>query len=256
MPTDDGAGAKGTSEGGASLRLPSTPGAGWTLAAFVMALGLLVSTATACGTSATGPTDPTAFLKSARDAFDSAPAMHFMLTYQGPTPKGLSLTGGTGDFERPDKFQGTLDVLYNGLPLQVKAIAVSDSLFIELPFQSNYSQTNPAQYGVGNPSHLISPTSGVSRLLTSAISPHFSGTERYRGELLTEVSASLPGPLVAALLTSKDPSRPVSAVFAIDPSSDQVRIATLTGPFYFADRNSTFHLVLDDYGEQISIRAP
>lgn len=225
------------------------------VAQVAVALGAAALLAAACGSSP-APSNPVAFLKSARSTLDAASAVHFVLTYQGSTPSGLALTGGNGDFARPDEFRGTLDVSDGGLPLQVQAVSIGDDLYLELPFQSSYSLTNPAKYGIGNPSHLIDPNSGISRLLTSAISPRYTGSERYRGELLTEVAATLPGSLVASLLVSKDPSQPVDALFAIDPSTDQVRLATLTGPFYFADKDTTFHLVLESYGEHITIRAP
>ena len=76
------------------------------------------------------------------------------------------------------------------------------------------------------------------------------------GQVVREVTAELPGQLVADLLTSKDPSKDVAARFSIVEDSGQLLRASLTGPFFSADQNGTYTLDLSKYGADVSITAP
>jgi len=79
---------------------------------------------------------------------------------------------------------------------------------------------------------------------------------RQSGETLVQVTAQVPGTLVAALLTDADPAQSVDITYSIDPDTDQVRQVDLTGPLFVKGDQSTYHLVLDRYGENVSITPP
>jgi lipoprotein LprG len=74
--------------------------------------------------------------------------------------------------------------------------------------------------------------------------------------VVREVTADLPGQLVADLLTSKDPGKPVHARFSIATQSGQLRRAALTGPFFTATADGTYTLDLSRFGEHVAITAP
>ena len=59
-----------------------------------------------------------------------------------------------------------------------------------------------------------------------------------------------------AVLVDAEPSQPVATVFSIDTSDNQVREVDLTGPIFQAGQQSTFHLVLDKYGENVTVTPP
>jgi hypothetical protein len=61
---------------------------------------------------------------------------------------------------------------------------------------------------------------------------------------------------VAALLTSADPSKSVAATFGIDTSNNQLRRVVLTGPFISKGTDTTYTLVLTNYGENVSVTPP
>ena len=157
---------------------------------------------------------------------------------------------------RPDGFTGTLSIEEAGFPLQVKVVSTGGKFYVQLPFTDDYQTANPAQYGFGDPGQLLNPDRGISTLLTSARNPSLGSSVRLNGESLQQVDATLPGSLVAALLVDAVPSQPVSAVFSIDTTSYQVREVDLTGPIFSAGDQSTFHLVLDHYGESVSVSPP
>jgi hypothetical protein len=58
------------------------------------------------------------------------------------------------------------------------------------------------------------------------------------------------------LLTIADRGATVSARFAVDPATSELRRAVLAGPFYAGGGEQTYTLLLDDYGVEADIRAP
>ena len=209
--------------------------------------------AAACGYS--GPSAAT-LLQRAKATFDQTTAFHFQLSSQNTPGTGLELTAAEGDALRPDGFTGTLTVEDAGLPLAIKVVSTGGGFYVQLPFSDDFSEANPSEYGFADPGQLLNPNSGVSTLLTAAESPSIGSSTRYNGESLQQVDATLPGKEVASLLVDAEPSQPVTVVFSIDTSTYQVREVDLTGPLFEAGHQSTFHVVLDDYGENVSITPP
>jgi lipoprotein LprG len=207
----------------------------------------------ACGY--TGPSAGT-LLQRAKTTFDQTSAFHIQLTSQNASGSGTVLTAAEGDAVRPDGFSGTLTVLEAGFPLQIKVISTGGKFYVQLPFSDDFETANPSTYGFGDPGKLLDPNTGISTLLTAAQKPSLGSGVRLNGESLEQVDATLPGSLVKSLLVDADPGQPVSAVFSIDPSSYQVREVDLTGPIFEAGHQSTFHLVLDNYGENVSVSPP
>ena len=207
----------------------------------------------ACGYS--GPSAAT-LLQRAKATFDQTSAFHIQLTSQNVSGSGTLLTAAQGDAVRPDGFSGTLSIEEAGFPLQIKVVSAGGQFYVQLPFTDDFQKANPSQYGFGDPGKLLDPNSGISTLLTSAHDPTLGSSVRLNGESLQQVNATLPGSLLAALLVDADPSQPVSAVFSIDTGTYQVREVDLTGPIFAAGDQSTFHLVLDHYGESVSVSPP
>jgi lipoprotein LprG len=182
--------------------------------------------------------------------------VHFALSSSGAPSTGTILTGGDGDISRPSSFGGTLKVQAAGSTVDLKVVSVGGTVYAQLPFAQKYSVIDPAAFGFGDPGKLLDPKTGISQLLTKATKAKLGDEKRVSGEVVREVTADLPGQLVADLLTSKDPSKPVSADFSIAEDSGQLRRASLTGPFFSADQQSTYTLELSDFGGDVSITAP
>lgn len=207
---------------------------------------------TACGATA----DPAALLRSAKQEFDAARTAHFTLTSSSVQGGGPFITGGSGDMQRPSSFTGSLDVDVSGLQLSVKVLSVGGVFYAQLPNSSSLQPTNPADYGFGDPAELLDPHRGLSNLLVICAHPSLASDDRYNGAELHEVSCSLPGSAIAALLTDAAPSQPVAATFGIDSTTMQLRRVALTGPFFSGAGNTTFTLIVDHYGESVSITPP
>lgn len=210
----------------------------------------------ACGSGRQYETDPRAVLLEAKRVIDNSPAVHFHLTSSNAQGSGTMITGADGDAHRPDGFRGTLTVVQSGFNVTVHIISAGGYFYVQLPFTSSFQPTDPSKYGFGNPATLLDPNLGLSTLLTSATSASMASRDRLNGEELYEVDVSLPGDKVAALLTSADKTQPVSGVIGVDVDTHQIRRVVLTGPFFTAGQKSTFTLVLDKYGENVSITPP
>jgi hypothetical protein len=221
----------------------------------LLALALL-ATGTACSGGGNSGTSAPDLLAHAKKTLDAADSVHFALTSDGAPSTGTLLVGGDGDVERPSSFQGTLKVQTGGSTADLKVVSVGGTVYAQLPFLPTYSVIDPAQFGFGDPGALLDPGTGISQLLAKAENAEAGDEKRVNGEVVQEVTADLPGQLVADLLTSKDPSQTVKARFAVATDSGELRRAQLTGPFFTAEDDGTYTLDLSDFGEDVQITAP
>jgi lipoprotein LprG len=225
------------------------------LATRVVALAALVAAVAGCG-GRQYEGDARAILLEAKRVIDNSPGLHFALSSTDAQGTGTLITGANGDAHRPDGFRGTLTVVQSGFNVKVNIISAQGYFYVQLPFTSSYQSTDPAQYGFGNPATLLDPNQGLSSLATSALTAKLSDRDRYNGEELYEIDVTLPGDRVAALLTSADKTQTVTGRIGVNVDTHQIRKVVLTGPFFDKNRKSTYTLVLDKYGENITITPP
>jgi lipoprotein LprG len=210
-------------------------------------------TLSGCGTPAINAGD---LLHTTKTVLDSTPSFHFTLTGANVTGSGPLLTGGRGDMRRPASMSGNLQVSVFGFAIGVPVVSVGGKFWVRLPTNSGFTIGNPASYGFADPARLIDPNHGLSSLLLECRSPQVQNDDRYNGEALHEIGCALPGSAVAALLTSADSSKDVATTFGIDPTTNQLRRVVLTGPFVSAGTNTTYTLILANYGENVAITPP
>jgi LppX_LprAFG lipoprotein len=219
----------------------------------VTAIAVLVLDA--CGAGSTTP-GPAPLLRDAKTSVDSASGLHFTLTSQNVAGTGPLITGGEGNAHRPDGFSGSLSVVDSGFTITVNVVSTGGVFYAQTPLSTAYVRTDPSTYGFGDPGQLLDPSHGLSSLLAACTGATMRDSDRLNGELLDEVACSIPGALVATLLTSADASQPVQATIGVADSNHQLRRVTLLGPFFDKARPSTFTVVLDKYGENVTITPP
>ncbi|WP_448638381.1 LppX_LprAFG lipoprotein [Geodermatophilus sp. URMC 63] len=224
-------------------------------AGFVTGVVVAVPTLAGCGGGEPAETADQ-LLARAETTLDEASSLHFVLTSEGAPTTGTALVGGEGDVARPASFQGTLQVLAAGSPVDLAVVSVDGTVYAQLPFTTGYSVVDPAQFGFGDPGALLDADTGISRLLAEADSAELGEERRVDGEVVREVSAELPGDLVEQVLTSGDPAQPVQARFSVATDSGELRRAELTGPFYTAGQDATFTIELSEFGADVEITAP
>lgn len=232
------------------LRLPRI----LALAASALVLGTLTGCSGSDGGSATA--DTAAILTAARAGLDGARSLHFTLTSTNVPTDGTRLVSGEGVVARPESFEGKLGVLLNGSTVSVDLISAGGTVYAKLPFSSDFQVTDPAAFGLSDPANLIDSTTGISRMFGELTEVTGKGEKRIEDDVVTQVDGSLPGSLVDDLLTSADPAKPVKAELYITKSTNQLRRVVLTGPFFDKAQDSTFSLLLDQYGAPVTITAP
>jgi lipoprotein LprG len=218
-----------------------------------------MAAATAAGMAACGSSSPKLgapeLLAKAKSSADAASGAHFVLTSSGVSTSGTNITGGEGDLIRPQSLQGSFSVTVDGFVANVKVASVGSDFEALTPFSAHFVKTDPSKFGLTNPADLLDPTNGLTSLLVHAQNPQLGRTERINGELLDTVTFTVPGTEIP-VLPDAAPSRPVSLEVAVDPSSYQLRVITLTGPLTSATSNSTFVLTLSDYNEHVTVTLP
>ena len=195
-------------------------------------------------------------LLQATAVFDHTASIHFRLASANLHGTGVQLTGGEGDAVRPNEFTGVLSVTLSGFAADIDIVSMNGVFYAKLPFATKYEIAKPSDYGFGDPSTMLDPNLGLASLMSAAKNPTSEGDDRLSGEELEEVGAAIPGHLVANLLTSADPSEDVQATVGIAVTSHQVRRIVLTGPFFAKGQDSTYTLLLDHYGERVTVTPP
>lgn len=230
-----------------------TGGRGRPVIALVGMLSVLVLTGCSDDEPEQSPTD---VLAKAKTTLDGTTSVHFTLSSENVPPGGTRLVGGEGFASRPAAFKGTLSVLLGGGSVSVELISVGGTVYAKLPFATSFSRTDPKAFGLADPATLIDQRTGISRLVGEMTKASVKGEVRIDGDVATEIVGEVPGQVVEDILTSADPATPVKADIFVTKDSGQLRRAVLTGPFFEKGKDSTFTLVLDRYGEQVTISAP
>ncbi len=228
------------------------------LAAAALVMGLLAGCSNDGASNSGGTTAPdaAALLAEAKAQFDAATSAHFVLTSDNVAPDKTALVGGEGVAARPPAFKGDLDVRIGGGTVSVSVISVDGTVYAKLPFASTYQVTDPAALGIGDPATFLDPDRGLGRLFSEMTKPRLGRRARIDGEVVQVVKGSVPGDVVDQVLTSADPAQPVDVELALVKGDSELRRAVLTGPFFAADTQSTFTVVLDRYGDDVQIDAP
>ena len=204
--------------------------------------------------------------KDSQDAADRLDAAAYLLdetsgvrfTVEGSDlpDSGTLILGAEGVAAPPGAFDGEIRVLTAGLSATIEVVSVDGQLWAKLPMTTEFAPVDAEALGFSDPGALLDPERGVSQLLRSAIDPAESGQARIGAEVVDEITATIPGELVGSVLTIADPDAEVSAVFALEAESGQLRRAVLTGPFVGDSDTQTYTVLLEDYDQPVDISAP
>ena len=225
------------------------------LVAIALTLTVLVAPA-ACSDDDTAQEPPAELLARAKSALDATASVHFRLSSTDVPGGGSRLIGGEGVAARPPAFQGKLDVLISGGKVSIEVISIGGQVYAKLPFAAGFQKTDPETLGLSDPALLIDQRTGLSRLVANLRNARRVGEARIDDEVVVQIDGDVDGQIVKETLTSADPAQPVKVKAYVVKDSGQLRRAVLTGPFFVKGKDSTYTLVLDRYGEKVSISAP
>lgn len=227
------------------------------LAVLVLA-ALTALTLTGCGGGSNPQTKrtPAQEMAAVKAKLDKTSGVHFSLTGKGVPTSGTRVFGAQGDLTRAPAFEGTITVHVLGITTDVPVRSVGGTVWAQIPLTTGWSKIDPATYGVPDPAELLSPTGGLSSMLTQT-----KGLERgksVRGgagnkQILTTYTGTLSGELARALLTSVQGD--LAATYTVT-DTDELSSAVLTGDFYGDGRTETYTVTVSDYGLHKTITKP
>jgi len=206
--------------------------------------------------SASTALPPTERLAAVKKVLDGAGFVTLSLTSKD-VPSGVNgVTAATGvgavSATEP-RFKGSITGTVKGVAGTVDLISIGATAYMKF-FTPDYVETNLADLNAPNPSMFFNPDTGVSSLLTAVEEPKAADPVRSGDEVLDRFTGTLPGSRIQSLFMLGDGTGSYQVTFAVT-SDDQLRLATMTGPF-FAGATSTYTLRLTGYGTSADIAKP
>jgi lipoprotein LprG len=222
-----------------------------------LAVGLVVVLSGCGGDTPDVPQQsPTEQLAAAKTAFDTAKTVQLDLTSRDVPPRenGVMRAKGAGVISTTEpKFQGTITGTIKGLAGTIDVVAIGTDTYLKF-FTPDYKKTDFDTLNAPNPAMFFDPATGISALLPQTADPKDDGQTRAGSEVLDKISGTLPGSSIEELFHLGDGTGTFAVSYGIS-DSDQLRTATLKGPF-FPGVESTYVLVLTDYGAPVDITRP
>jgi lipoprotein LprG len=226
----------------------------WPVIACILAASLFAGTSASCS-SPSPNIPPETLLHEAKAKADSSTSAHFVLSSSNVSTSGTNILSGTGDLARPDSIQGSFNISLDGFTVKVSIVSVNGEFAAMTPFSNHWVKTDPSKFGLTDPAQLLDPNKGLTNLLALAQNPQKGKTVRVNGELLQQITFTVPGSAIP-VLPDAAPSRPVTILVAINPKTFETRQIALTGPLTTAKYDSTYILTLTNYNEHVNITMP
>ncbi len=195
-------------------------------------------------------------LGNAAAALGEAERLDFSIAVDGRLPSGVQgLESAKGFGNRTPAFEGDVTIASGGSSLSAEVVAVDGQLWAKLGFSPDFFTIDPAEYGAPDPALLIGlPGEGVVSLLDD-VEVEETSQERDGETVLTAISGTVPGELVAALIPSADVDSDVDVVVRLT-DDDEVHDLTLTGVFYPDTEEVTYVVTVSVSTESPTIEAP
>lgn len=224
-----------------------------------LAGSLLVAIAlSACSGSSDAAKEPTAQerLTTAQTQFDAAKSVEFTMASADVPPKqsGVSAAEGSGVISATEpKFDGKVTGTFLGMTGTVDLRAIGDKAWMKV-FNSSFQPFDLKDAGSPNPAIFFEPSKGLSALLGQTKDPVMGTTIRAGGEILRQVSGTLPPQRIEELFHLGDGTGTFTVTYGLTDSGE-LRTINTTGPFY-KDATSTYRITLTNYGAPVEISAP
>ncbi|MFA1547362.1 LppX_LprAFG lipoprotein [Actinomadura chokoriensis] len=137
-------------------------------------------------------------LRQAADAMGRLKSVGFTVESDGKTP--VIVKGGDMKLLRSGDAQGTLTIEQQGQNVEMKVVAVGDSIYLDAGTGGWRKLPKALAANVYDPSAVLDPQRGIPMLLTSARSPEPQAVEKVDGKEAYRVGAKLPKAQIAGLI--------------------------------------------------------
>ncbi|WP_370208508.1 LppX_LprAFG lipoprotein [Aeromicrobium sp.] len=205
-----------------------------------------------------GSTDTAAVQKrldAAKKTIDDAETVDVSLTTSS-VPDGVSgLLSAKGKGNHSPAFEGDVKVSSGGATLTAKVIAVDGTVYADTGLTPGYLTIDPASLKAPDPAGLLDPDSGLTSILASTEDLKSGDQSRDGRDVLTSVTGTLPGSVVADIIPSASRQGTFAVTYRLT-DDDELRDAKMTGPFYGEGSKVTYTVRLATSDEPVEITAP
>jgi lipoprotein LprG len=223
----------------------------------VAALALVVSPLAACKNSSTKASADTGPLPAATDliaqaqtAMGNVQTVHFTIGIKG-TIASLPVSKADGVLTKAGDAKGTATVSELGAQIEADFVIVGDSFYLKalgsyqkLPLSSASS--------VYDPSAILDPNRGISKVLGAAKNPKTVGSESIDGKTAYKVTIDVDTASVASLIPGAGDG--TTGTIWIDKTSHHLVKGVFSVPS--GGKTATVTITLNDYDAPVSISAP
>lgn len=214
-------------------------------------VGALAFALAACGSTNHQPVAQR--LKAAKDYLDASQAINISLSTTS-VPNGVTaVLSATGVGTHQPGFRGNIKVVISGLPTNVPVVAVNGKVWAQV--LGPYQVIDPAQYGAPNPAALMSRTTGISSLLTSATGLDNGSQTRDGSTIVTTYHGTVAGSVVGKFIPIAKPSAPFAVTFSLT-DDNHLTAASITGPFFAHAANVTYSLAMSSCADCKPVTPP
>ncbi len=194
-------------------------------------------------------------LTAARATIDNAETVDITLSTPS-LPDGVTgLLSATGQGNHTPAFKGKVKVVTGGSTLSADVVSADGELKAKTSFSPIYLTIDPASLKAPDPAALLDAENGVTQILVETKALKAGKESRDGSDVLTTITGTLPGSVVRTIIPSADSSATFTVEYRLT-DDDELRDATLTGPFYPEGGDVTYTVALSTSDEPVTIKMP
>jgi lipoprotein LprG len=225
--------------------------------------GIITGGETEPTTAPTATPTPRALIEQIMQATQDTDSLHFVIDFAGapvyadPETRRFALIGVEGDLQRPDAALASIRVRGGGAIAIVRLVSVDDQVYATNPITREWQCFPPG--ALFDPVVLFDPQQGIDQLILEHIAdieligieelegmdtPHYHLRGTIAGEPLNDMSYGLLGAgSVQVDLWADTETQRATRIVLVDTATSE-------------DNPSTWILTLNDYNEEVDVRAP
>ena len=181
---------------------------------------------------------------------------HVTVSSKGIPSDTSSLESGEGDVvNKPQSFEGSVKVNTGGSRVDATIVTVDKTSWVKSPLLGNtYREFTPSDFGVPEPSALFNANRGIPALPTKSKDLKKTGEKLVNGDKVTMFKGTVSGADAVAAMNFGRPRANYTVEVGLT-SADELRVMTVTGPFFDAG-DATYTLNFTNYGQKKTISKP
>ncbi len=226
-------------------------------AAPLLVVGLLLAGCTGGGDDPSG-TDVAALqqrLDTAKQAIDDAETVEVSLATD-QVPDGVSgLLSAKGTGNHSPAFQGDVKVSTGGATISAEVVAVDGKVYAKTGITPVFLTIDPATLKAPDPAGLLDPDTGLTQILAQTKDLEEGKRSRDGEDVLTSITGTLSGSVVATIIPSASTQDTFDVTYRLT-DDDELRDATMSGPFYGDGTDVRYTVRLATSDEPVDITAP